>query len=193
MSTSVPVSRPLSNNALPSIRELFSGEAWYSQPSEFPDSTKHFNNEHTLCAGETKTWKLRKVNEISKYPVLPDDSMCTSRSQQLYLQTHISTSMPESKSYNILQGNSTSDRQSSISSNTPSESSVAEYIPGQRNYVAKRHICYICFKRFPRPSSLRIHLHTHTGEKPYECQYSGCRRRFSVLSNLRRHHKTHTT
>ncbi|ORY05225.1 hypothetical protein K493DRAFT_158644, partial [Basidiobolus meristosporus CBS 931.73] len=55
----------------------------------------------------------------------------------------------------------------------------------------KRHICSVCQKRFTRPSSLRIHILSHTGEKPYECDVSGCSKKFSVLSNLRRHHKTH--
>lgn len=37
-------------------------------------------------------------------------------------------------------------------------------------------------KRFARPSSLKIHLHSHTGEKPYEC--TQCGRSFSVQVRL---------
>ncbi|KAJ3053060.1 hypothetical protein HK097_005134 [Rhizophlyctis rosea] len=56
----------------------------------------------------------------------------------------------------------------------------------------KRYICSTCGKRFSRPSSLKTHTHSHTGERPYVCGGEdgggeGCGRRFSVLSNLRRH------
>lgn len=54
-----------------------------------------------------------------------------------------------------------------------------------------RFECTWCFKQFSRPSSLRTHIHTHTGEKPFRCAQSGCGRRFNVLSNLRRHEKRH--
>jgi uncharacterized Zn-finger protein len=29
--------------------------------------------------------------------------------------------------------------------------------------LGRKHVCTTCFKRFNRPSSLRIHLNTHTG------------------------------
>lgn len=29
--------------------------------------------------------------------------------------------------------------------------------------IGKKHVCSTCFKRFNRPSSLRIHVNTHTG------------------------------
>lgn len=52
--------------------------------------------------------------------------------------------------------------------------------------------CNFCSKRFTRPSSLRTHIHSHTGEKPYKCNAPGCGRCFSVHSNLRRHQKSHS-
>ncbi|KAH8119244.1 hypothetical protein DFH11DRAFT_432048 [Phellopilus nigrolimitatus] len=54
-----------------------------------------------------------------------------------------------------------------------------------------RYECPYCPKRFNRPSSLKIHINSHTGEKPFECTEPGCGRRFSVQSNMRRHSRVH--
>ncbi|KAF7376301.1 hypothetical protein MSAN_00045500 [Mycena sanguinolenta] len=56
-----------------------------------------------------------------------------------------------------------------------------------------KYECNYCGKGFSRPSSLRIHLNSHTGEKPFVCPVDGCGRSFSVLSNMRRHARVHTT
>jgi len=55
----------------------------------------------------------------------------------------------------------------------------------------KKHKCKVCDKRFTRPSSLQTHTYSHTGEKPFGCEVDGCGRKFSVVSNLRRHKKVH--
>ncbi|KAE9404143.1 hypothetical protein BT96DRAFT_877998 [Gymnopus androsaceus JB14] len=55
----------------------------------------------------------------------------------------------------------------------------------------KKHVCQKCSRRFNRPSSLRIHLNTHTGATPFRCPYPNCGRRFNVSSNMRRHFRKH--
>lgn len=52
-----------------------------------------------------------------------------------------------------------------------------------------RYICQTCNKAFSRPSSLRIHCHSHTGEKPFKCPHAGCGKAFSVRSNMKRHER----
>ncbi|THU95398.1 hypothetical protein K435DRAFT_779063 [Dendrothele bispora CBS 962.96] len=58
--------------------------------------------------------------------------------------------------------------------------------------TAAKYECNFCGKGFNRPSSLKIHLNSHTGERPFVCPVEGCGRSFSVLSNMRRHARVHT-
>ncbi|KAK0209465.1 hypothetical protein IW262DRAFT_1250093, partial [Armillaria fumosa] len=55
-----------------------------------------------------------------------------------------------------------------------------------------KHVCQTCHKSFNRPSSLRIHVNTHTGATPFQCPFPGCGREFNVNSNMRRHYRNHT-
>ena len=65
-----------------------------------------------------------------------------------------------------------------------SQSSQASFPQSQ-----DRYICQTCNKAFSRPSSLKIHSHSHTGEKPFKCPHTACGKAFSVRSNMKRHER----
>nr|CAD7395675.1 unnamed protein product [Timema poppensis] len=60
--------------------------------------------------------------------------------------------------------------------------------PEEKLAITLRYHCQYCGRAFSRWNALRLHIRTHTGEKPYVCEV--CNRAFAQKGDMRKHCRT---
>ncbi|KAK2841000.1 hypothetical protein Q7C36_012579 [Tachysurus vachellii] len=73
----------------------------------------------------------------------------------------------------------------------PRAETVRELISEGENSTSRIR-CNICNRVFPREKSLQAHKRTHTGERPYLCDYPDCGKAFVQSGQLKTHQRLHT-
>jgi len=67
---------------------------------------------------------------------------------------------------------------------------VKEY--GSKAKLSKNDFtCSFCKKSFDRNSALEVHSRTHTGIKPFKCEFAGCDKAFRRKEHLQNHSCSH--
>lgn len=205
-----PNNRPLSPPIDPQLFDtrVQSPRASSSPVSQFGSASLHSTEAHPQRQPPTSSGHLgmappqpgQSPYRNSPYPESPSASSSYPYSstavpppQSMYNQRPLPSSFPPMEQ----PGNTTpsdTNGASPIDPNTPNQWQHHHYIspsssaqfPGQ---AQDRYVCQVCNKAFSRPSSLRIHSHSHTGEKPFLCPHKGCGKAFSVRSNMKRHER----
>jgi uncharacterized Zn-finger protein len=61
--------------------------------------------------------------------------------------------------------------------------------PGGSDQKKMMHHCQICNRGFLNKSNIKVHMRTHTGEKPFKCEH--CSKAFRQKAHLLKHMSIH--
>ena len=179
---------------------------FHSHPASTTDPELYVNRNSAYppLPDETNSWQAQQYNSsehdksnanstskapTSAYPDLPDDKpQYSGLAQQRPLpETFPPPLAPQPPSHSLppIDPQMASPMQYYQHHHGFPQNSAPPYQQSQERYV-----CSVCNKPFSRPSSLKIHTYSHTGEKPYKCKVEGCNKWFSVRSNMSQYHSS---
>ncbi|XP_053601453.1 ichor [Plodia interpunctella] len=117
---------------------------------------------------------------------LKPDGLCSPERLLGYPHAHTTTVTPVSKS----KRNRSKPKQSSLHGNSlPFPSATAAELSGLLGKEKPVHRCGICNRGFLNKSNIKVHLRTHTGEKPFRCDV--CAKAFRQKAHLIKHQQIH--
>lgn len=204
-----------SSHSSAGIGAQYSGGAFHSVQATSHDPERQHSPRLSSHAGSMHAPSSQTVEPKSEYPLSPTSDTSyhhysvpsTSSQQPMYYQSPTASTF----SPGLRRGAGSTTPISSETSPVESKSQwqrqqpqAQPHPPPQHQYhhhvtpsgstsfsgqATERYVCQVCNKAFSRPSSLKIHSHSHTGEKPFICPAKGCGKAFSVRSNMKRHER----
>ncbi|XP_043494002.1 regulatory protein MIG1-like [Polistes fuscatus] len=144
--------------------------------------------------------KSRSFEESLTGPSISDQMLYpwnwSEEARNIDLSPSYSCSSPEYREKSMPSGNTESKTDSGIISDSlrrgRPRADVLSQLMKQGSKSPSSIKCSYCNRVFPREKSLQAHLRTHTGERPYQCDFPGCLKAFTQSGQLKTHQRLHT-